>query len=305
MASRPPRPPRPPQRSEPRPPRRAKAGGPGKLPVPTESALILGLLRDVLLSPLWLLGLCLGHRRARLQDGLVPLLRVQAFIGAAWMTALLVALMLLTFTVEVILRKGGLSEPAFLRYFALRREDLGQGHHVGLLLHVFSHASAAHLIGNLLALIAFGRVVERHLGPWRLLGAFVVSAIVSTLLSLGFQYILPGHPSVPTLGASGAVAGLVALGVLFEPFAITFEALLPMPLFLVGWLALAADLLALFRDGAGLMDQVDHPAHLGGYLSVSLYYFALDTRQRKRARAGLLLNFLFACTAFTIWHVLH
>lgn len=299
-----------PRRSEPRPPRRASEARPAKkspkvLPVPTESSLVLGLLRDVLLLPLWLIGLGLGHRRARLADGLRPLLRVQAFIGAAWMTALLVALMLATFSVEVMLRKSGLSEREFLRYFALRREDLGQGHYVGLFLHVFSHASVAHLSGNLLALIAFGRVVERHLGPWRLFGAFVAAALLSTLISLSFQYLLPGHPSVPTLGASGAVAGLVALGVLFEPFAITFEALVPMPLFLVGWLTMAADLLALFRGGSGLfLDAVDHPAHVGGYLSVSLYYFALDGKQRQRARIGLLLNFLFACTALTIWNVL-
>lgn len=299
-----------PRRSEPRTPRLQGEARPPKkggkiLPVPTESWLLLGLLRDVLLLPLWLIGLCLGHRRARLSDGLRPLLRVQAFIGSAWMTALLVAIMLATFSVEVVLRKGGLSEREFLRYFALRREDLWQGRYAGLFLHVFAHASAAHLVGNLLALIAFGRVVERHLGPWRLLGAFVAAALLSTLLSLSFQYLSPGHPSVPTLGASGAVAGLVALGVLFEPFAITFEALLPMPLFLVGWLAMAADLLALFRGGSGLfLDAVDHPAHVGGYLSVSLYYFALDGRQRQRARIGLLLNFLFACTALTIWNVL-
>jgi membrane associated rhomboid family serine protease len=300
----------PPRRSEPRPPRRASETRPlkkaGKVaPVPTESSLVLGLVRDVLLSPLWLLGLCLGHRRARLADGLRPLLRVQVFVASAWMTALLVALMLATFAVEVSLRKSGLPEREFLRYFALRREDLWHGHHVGLFLHVFSHASVAHLVGNLLALLAFGRVVERHLGPWRLLGAFVTAALLSTLLSLSVQYLLPGHPSVPTLGASGAVAGLVALGVLFEPFAITFEALLPMPLFLVGWLTMAADLLALFRGSSSfLVDAVDHPAHVGGYLSVSLYYFALDGKQRQRARTGLLLNFLFVCTALTIWHVL-
>jgi membrane associated rhomboid family serine protease len=289
----------PPRRAEPR-----KARGP-QTPVPTESALILGLLFDLLRAPLWLVGLVLGHRRARLADGLRPLLRVQAFVSAAWMSALLITLLLTVFTVEVVLRRGGFSETELLRYFALRREDLWQGRYAGLLLHVFAHAGPAHLFGNLLALLAFGRVVERHLGPWRLFGAFVVAAMLSTLLSLLFQYLAPGHPSVPTLGASGAVAGLVALGVLLEPFAITFETLLPMPLFLVGWLAMAADLLALWRGQAGgLADAIDHPAHLGGYLSVSLYYFALDRRQRRRARAGLLLNVLLAGSALTLWRLL-
>lgn len=220
----------------------------------------------------------------------------------ARMTALLISLNLAVFAVEVYMRLGQhVSEPELLRYFALRREDLWQGRYETLLVHVFAHAGATHLAGNVLALFFFGRLVERHLGPWRMLGSYGVAAASSTTLSLLTQFLSPGHPSIPTLGASGAVAGLVALGVLLEPFAITFALLVPLPLFLVGWMAMATDLLALWR---GAPDQVDHPAHLGGYLSVSLYYFLLDRRQKRRARAGLLLNMAAALLAFTLWRLL-
>lgn len=268
--------------------------------VPTETALLWGLIGDLLLAPLWLGGLVMGDKRARPEDGLRPLLRLQQFATAARMTALLISLNLLVFAVEVYLRHSGMSEAQLLRRLALRREELLAGHLTTLVTHAFAHAGFAHLCGNLLALFVFGRVVERHLGSLRLLGAYVVAALTAALVSLTAQYLAPGHPSVPMLGASGAVAGLVALGVLLEPFVITFEALVPLPLFALGWLTMAADLLALWRGAA---DHIDHPAHLGGYLSVSLYYFTLDTRQRHRARVGLLLNFMTALLALTLWHV--
>jgi membrane associated rhomboid family serine protease len=217
------------------------------------------------------------------------------------MTTLLISANLLVFAIEAYLRKGGLSESALLHRFALRREDLLAGHLSGLLLHAFAHAGVGHLLGNLMALYFFGRLIERHLGPWRLFLAYALAGGCSATVSLVAQYLAPGHPSVPMLGASGAVAGLVALGVLLEPYAITFAMLLPLPLILVGWLTMATDLLALWH---GTADQVDHPAHIGGYLSVSLYYFALNRRQKRRARTGLLLNLLTALLAFTLWRLI-
>jgi membrane associated rhomboid family serine protease len=257
-------------------------------------------LGDLLRTPLWLLGLLFG--RSRLADGLRPLIRLQQFVAAAPMTALLCGLNLLVFTVEVLLRHGGMAESELLYHFALRREDLLTGHYSVLLTHVFAHAGVGHLAGNLLALLVFGRAVERHLGAGRLLGAYLFAAVCSTALSLAAQLLSAGQPSIPTLGASGAVAGLVALGVLFEPFTITFESLLPLPLFLVGWLTMASDLLALWQ-GSHHSDPVDHPAHLGGYLSVGVFYLLLDRRQKERAQVGLLLNLATALLALTLWQL--
>ncbi len=281
--------------------RKARSLGRQAAVVPTESAFILSLLGDVLLLPLWLGGLILGHRRARISDGLRPFLRLQEFATAARMTALLIAVNLLVFTIEACLRKSGFTDKALLEHFALRRVDLQNGHYRGLFLHVFAHASPGHLGGNLLALFVFGRVVERHLGPWRLLLAYGLSAALAAGVSLLAQLLSAASANTAMLGASGAVAGLVALGVLLEPFAITFEALFPMPLFLCGWLTMAADLLALWQ---GARDHIDHPAHFGGYLSIVVLYQTLDARQKQRTRAGLLINLLSAFGVFTLWRLL-
>lgn len=219
-------------------------------------------------------------------------MRLYRFALASRMTVTLIAIVLAGFLAELVAERAGLGRARWLALFTLSPDGLQKGHYAPILLHVFSHAGLGHLLGNVAALFVFGRVVERHLGPWRLLGAFLVSAACATSFSLLAQG-LAGR-SVPTLGASGAVAGLVALGVLLEPLAITFEALIPLPLFAAGWLAIAADLIALLHSGGASgtapIDRIDHPAHLGGYLSVLLYYQALHPGERQRARVGLLIN---------------
>jgi len=295
-------------------PRRAAGGTSPGPPIAGEPALLWGLLGDLLRAPLWLLGLLVG--RARLSDGLRPLLRLATFATAARMTTALIMLNLAVFTAEVVARASGLSDRELLHLFALHPGDLRAGHYLPLVLHVFAHGSPTHLLGNMLALFVFGRVVERHLGPARVLLAYGLAAFVSTNVSLLAQLLFPalsGGP-LPTLGASGAVAGLVALGVLLQPLSITFEALIPLPLFAVGWLAMAADVLSLWRAASGqaptiLKGQaiatasVDHPAHLGGYLSACLFYFLLDRPGRARARTGLYINLVSAALAITVWNV--
>lgn len=275
------------------PPRRPRRSRSAPLPVPDELSLVWGLLYDLACAPVWAVRLVLGT--ARLSDGLRPLVRIAHFASAARATALLIALNLLVFLAENLAQQAGVTRAQFLHWFALTPADVRSGNTLPIVLHVFAHASPAHLVGNLIPLLVFGRVVERHLGPARVLVVYAAAALLSTALSLGVQ-VATGHV-LPTLGASGAVAGLLALGVLFEPLAITFEALVPLPLCVLGWVAIAADLTGLFAGpgaGGGAGGEIDHPAHLGGYLTASLFYFALDEAQRQRARTGLLLNALTA-----------
>lgn len=269
----------------------------------TESALLWGLLYDLLCAPVWLANLARG--RARLGDAMRPVDRVVQFVLSARMTTLLILLNLLVFAVELYAKSAGWRRAAFVAAFTLSTDGLGRGEHLPLLTHFFAHADLMHLGGNMLALFVFGRVVERNLGPWRLLGCYLLAAACATALSLLCQG-LSGR-SVPTLGASGAVAGLVALGILLEPLSLTFEALVPMPLFLVGWLAIAADFAALFGRGgpvSSAVDSVDHPAHLGGYLSVLLGYGVLKRQQQAQARLGLLINLATLLLMAGLWFLL-
>ncbi len=262
---------------------------------PTELSLVWGLLYDLIRAPAFLLLLCLG--KARWQSALLPLTRIGQFALSARATATLIVLNVLVFAVELFVQKSWSSD-RFLSTFAFSPQALWQGRVLPLVLHVFAHASLPHLLSNMLALFVFGRVVEQLVGPLRLLFAYGVAALSATLTSLLAQGLSGQY--VPTLGASGAVAGLIALGVLLSPLTLTFEALFPMPLFLVGWLSMAADLLAVWDKSR---DAVDHPAHLGGYLSVVLIYRLLPGTLQAKARFGLLLNVLTILFALCLWYL--
>lgn len=277
----------------PRPPAKKRARKSGSSD--SELSLIWGLVYDLVRAPGFLILLLLG--RADPQAGLLPLRRIVRFVLSAKATATLISLNLMCFAVELYAQRAWPSE-RFWAQFAFSPQSLWQGQLLPAVLHIFSHASLPHLFSNMLALFVFGRVVEGLLGPWRLLGAYFTAAVAATLASLFAQGLAGQY--VPTLGASGAVAGLIALGVLLAPLTITFEALIPMPLFLVGWIAMAGDVLALW---AKTKDSVDHPAHLGGYLSVVLVYRLLPHKLKVQARFGLLLNILTVLFALLLWYL--
>lgn len=262
--------------------------------IATESALIGGLVLDALSAPFWLVLLLLG--KARLASAARPLRRVVSFLVSARMTAALVVANAAVFAWQVALLARGLPADELRRLFALAPSDLARGNYPPLFLHAFAHAGVAHLCGNMFALFVFGRVVERHLGPWRMLAAYLGSAAVSTVISLGAT-VAAGQDTA-SLGASGAVAGMIALGILFEPFTLTYEALLPMPLFILGWVAAAGDVSGIL---SGRQDGIDHAAHLGGYLSVLVLYFGLSAPLRRCAKVGLLLNLATAVVAALVW----
>lgn len=78
---------------------------------------------------------------------------------------------------------------------------------------MFMHAGLAHLVGNMLYLWIFGDNVEDRLGKIPFLIFYLVCGIVSTFA----QLIMDPHSSVPNLGASGAIAGVLGAYILFFP----------------------------------------------------------------------------------------
>lgn len=79
--------------------------------------------------------------------------------------------------------------------------------------YAFSHAHAAHLIGNMWVLLVFGTPVNRRLGNgWYLLG-YLGSAL---MLGLFARLFAPG----PLVGASGAIFAVIGMAVLLLPSAL-------------------------------------------------------------------------------------
>lgn len=80
----------------------------------------------------------------------------------------------------------------------------------GALSYSFIHISIVHLFGNMLAFLIAGIIVERYIGSAELALLYLLCAVVSAAIYLLF------FPNVVLIGASGAVAGIIFAGFLFD-----------------------------------------------------------------------------------------
>lgn len=82
-----------------------------------------------------------------------------------------------------------------------------------LLTSFFTHGSIAHLLGNLYFLMTFGDNVEDVIGRKR----FIVVLLLSALLGDVLHWIIDPRSSMPMVGASGGISGIIALYALAFP----------------------------------------------------------------------------------------
>jgi membrane associated rhomboid family serine protease len=106
---------------------------------------------------------------------------------------------------------------------------------------LFLHADWAHLLGNLLFLLIFGLPAERAMGPWRLVGLFLLGGAVANLAAV----VSIGTPDRLVIGASGAVSALIGAYLALFPGA-KLGVVLPLGLFLQFVRAPAALLIGLW-----------------------------------------------------------
>jgi len=97
--------------------------------------------------------------------------------------------------------------------FGLIPKDLSLGHSYPLLTHFFVHANVFHLAGNLAYFVVFGSRVEALVGPVRLVFILLVATIVG---ALAHAAAAPGS-SIPLIGASGGISGVLAAYVALRP----------------------------------------------------------------------------------------
>jgi membrane associated rhomboid family serine protease len=156
---------------------------------------------------------------------------------------------------------------------------------------MFMHGSLLHLGGNMLFLWIFGNNVEDSMGPVKFLIFYLLAGLAADAAHIAAN----AGSEIPTLGASGAVAGILGGYLLLFPgarvvtviFIIFFFTILELPaiLFLGIWvlqqLLLAYfDLLQPSEGGGG----VAYLAHIGGFACglALIKLFASDQRRRRQ-----------------------
>ena len=131
---------------------------------------------------------------------------------------------------------------------------------------MFLHGSPMHLIGNMLYLWIVGDNVEEVLGSFRYIIVYLACGLMGALA----QIIANPDSMIPTLGASGAIAGIMGAYVIWFPhnqirvLVFRFITVLPAVVVIGGWIMLQIWLGAGSFGKIGESGGVAYLAHVGG-----------------------------------------
>jgi membrane associated rhomboid family serine protease len=156
-----------------------------------------------------------------------------------------------------------------------------------LLISMFMHGSLMHLLGNMLFLWIFGDNVEDDLGPPRYTAFYLTTGIVASLTHVVSTFVLGDNPFIPSLGASGAISGIMGGYLVLHPHrrvrVIMLRALTEVPAYVAVGLWFVFQLISAFGvigQGVQAGGGVAFMAHIGGFVAglVLVKVFAPRTR---------------------------
>ena len=199
--------------------------------------------------------------------GLVPLTdasrRPRSFPAV---TLTIIALNVLVFVLELA---GG---DSFVERWSVIPADIVAGRHwITIFTGMFMHAGWLHIIGNMVFLWAFGPEIEDAMGRVRYLIYYLLCGLVASVAQISAM----AHSTVPNLGASGAIAGVMGA------FLVTYPHDRIRSLLLIGWFVTFAQipaalligvwfLIQLFSQVGSAVDTqsggVAYMAHVGGFI---------------------------------------
>jgi membrane associated rhomboid family serine protease len=136
--------------------------------------------------------------------------------GTAPVTTALIAINALVYLVTVAQGHGGLNNPGgnpprglYLDWL-LFGPLVAHGGWYRLVTSMFLHGFVLHIVFNMVALWFIGRPLEQYLGPVRYIGLYMVSGLA------GSAGALLQAPLAPTVGASGAIFGILGAMMILE-----------------------------------------------------------------------------------------
>ena len=135
--------------------------------------------------------------------------------------------------------------------------------------YMFLHAGFYHLLLNMYVLLMFGALLEQRIGTKRFLFIYFLSGIVAAVLSSFFYE--------RSLGASGAIAGILGMLIILMPeLQILFFFVIPMPLWIFGIVYVLIETFGIF-----IPSGIGHIAHLAGTGAGLLYGLYLKKQKRR------------------------
>jgi membrane associated rhomboid family serine protease len=142
-----------------------------------------------------------------------------------------------------------------------------------LLTSMFMHGSLAHIFGNMLFLLIFGDNLENKIGHLRYLLFFLLTGLLASLAHVFATEYFGGDTLIPTLGASGAISGVLGGYILLFPrrrvrvilfyFITEVPAIIALGLWFVFQLTSGIGMLGPGAQEGG----VAYAAHIGGFIA--------------------------------------
>src|SRR5580704_13831438 len=191
--------------------------------------------------------------------------------GVKWLLISNIAIFLLSYiggsALAPHLRLLALTPVAVVDHFAIWQ----------LFTYMFLHGSIEHILLNMLTLWMFGMTIEQDWGTRRFLKYYFLCGIGAGICAVAVREILGVNLSVPTLGASGAIFGLLlAFGVLYPNQIVLFFFIFPMK---AKYMVMIYGAIA-FLGALNVNSGVSNVAHLGGmavgYAYLRMRFFKID-----------------------------
>ncbi len=154
---------------------------------------------------------------------------------------------------------------------------------------MFMHGGLLHLAGNMLYLLIFGDNLEDRMGHLSYLLFYMLCGVLASLTHVGTDYLFGENHLIPSLGASGAISGVMGGYLLLFPsrsvrvLLVVFLVRLPAFIVLGFWIGLQ------IANGTGYLggseaSGIAYAAHIGGFfaglLLVKVFAKPVETARR-------------------------
>lgn len=206
------------------------------------------------------------------------------FFSVPYITIILMVLIILAYGWQnyVYYTEGKWMARDVFHDYAFSLENILDGNLWVFFTSIFLHAGPDHIVLNLIALFFFGKAVEDSLGWKKTLLVFFAGAIVGNLAVLSASLLGLMPIDAVTIGASGAIFGLLGVSMLVDPLEIViYPYIVPLPLILI------AVLYTVYNIGAfvtnlltGASSDIAYVAHIGGLLAGMLIGFKIEGKKK-------------------------
>ncbi len=216
---------------------------------------------------------------------MIPLRSTERLQSTTFVVGILIAINVLVFLYQVSLDPYALQQ--FIEHWGIVPDSIS-GNLETLLTSMFLHGGWLHLGGNMLFLWVFGRNVEDIIGGGRFFVFYLCCGLAAAIL----QVVTSPYSRVPTIGASGAIAGVMGAYLIKFPrarivtlvFIIVFVTTIEIP----AWIMLVWWFVIQLFSGLGSLGSTNYSgggiawfAHVGGFVTGMLLIRAFHIKRRQ------------------------